>query len=124
MQATFCQLLCLAYKMIKKHPKTEYDMDRIQLQKREKEILGLLKAGRFPAVVEKKDEMPVKKLIYEGLVVCKENEYGTLLVPNLTEKGKLYLYDNPKLKDPSIFQDKGFVVSIIAIIISIIALFI
>jgi hypothetical protein len=110
--------------MIKTYPKLEYDMDRIQLHKREKEILGLLKAGQFPAVVEKKDEMPVKKLIYEGLVVCKENEYGSLLVPNLTEKGELYLYDNPKLKDPSIFQDKGFVVSIIAIIISIIALFI
>lgn len=99
-------------------------MDRIQLTKREKEILRLLNAGRFSAVVEKKDEMPVKKLIYEELVVCKEDEYGTLLVPNLTEKGELYLYDNPELRNPSIFQDKGFVVSIIAIILSIIALFV
>lgn len=99
-------------------------MDRIQLSKREKEILRLLNTGRFPAVVEKKDEMPVKKLIYEGLVLCKENEFGTLLVPNLTEKGELYLYDNPKLKNPCIFQDKGFVVSIIAIILSAIALFV
>lgn len=110
--------------MIKTDPQLEYDMDRIQLNNREKEILGLLKSGQFPAVVEKKDEMPVKKLIYEGFVVCKENEYGTMLVPNLTEKGELYLYDNPKLKNPSVFQDKGFVVSIIAIVISIIALFI
>lgn len=99
-------------------------MDRIQLNKREKEILRLLKAGKFPSVVEKKDEMPVKKLIFEGLVSCKENEFGPLLVPNLTEKGDLYMYDNPKLKDPCIFQDKGFAVSVIAIIISIIALFI
>lgn len=98
-------------------------MDRIQLSTREKEIIKLLKSSQFPAVVEKEDEMPVKKLIYEGLVSCKENEFGTLLVPNLTEKGELYLYDNPKLKDPCIFQDKGFVVSIIAIIISILALF-
>lgn len=100
------------------------NMDRIYLHKREKEILGLLKAGRFPAVVDRKDEMPVKKLIYEGLVSCKEDEYGTLLVPNLTEKGELYMYDNQKLKNPSVFQDKGFILSIIAIIISIIALFI
>lgn len=99
-------------------------MERIQLNKREKEILKLLKAGKFSAVVDKKDEMPVKKLIHEGLVSCKENEYGTLLVPNLTDKGELYMYDNSKLKNPCIFQDKGFVVSIIAIIISIIALFI
>ena len=98
-------------------------MDRIQLNKREKEILRLLKAGLFSAVVEKKDELPIKKLIFEGLVVCKEDEYGTLLVPNLTEKGELYLYDNPKLRNPSIFQDRGFVISIIAIVISIIALF-
>lgn len=97
-------------------------MDRIQLSKQEKEILRLLNKGRFPAVVEKKDEMPIKKLIYDGLVSCKENEFGTLLVPNLTEKGELYIYDNPKLRNPNAFQDKDFVLSLTAIVISIAAL--
>ena len=98
-------------------------MERIKLSKREKTILKLLKTCKYPSVVDNKDEMPVKKLINDGLVSCKENEFGSLMVPNLTEKGKLYLYDNPKLHNPSVFQDKGFVVSIIAIIVSIIALF-
>lgn len=97
-------------------------MDRIRLTPREKEILQMMRASKYPSVVEEKDIMPMKKLIYEGLVTCKENEYGGLLVPNFTEKGELYLYDNPKLHNPCILQDKGFVVSIIAIIISIIAL--
>lgn len=97
-------------------------MDRIKLNRREKEILKSLKAGRFSDVVEKKDEMPVKKLIHEGLVSCKENEFGSLLVPNLTEIGELYLYDNPGLKNPNAFQDKDFVLSLTAIVISIAAL--
>lgn len=99
-------------------------MDRIKLTNREKEILRLLKSGQYPEVVEKNDKMPVKKLIHDGLVSCKTNEFGSLLVPNLTERGELYLYDNPKLRNPCVFQDKGFVVSILAIIISIIALFV
>lgn len=97
-------------------------MERIKLSPQEKTILRLMQFSKYPPVVKDKDIMPMKKLIYEGLVTCKENEYGGLLVPNFTEEGALYLYDNPKLHNPCIFQDKGFVVSVIAIIISIIAL--
>lgn len=97
-------------------------MDRIRLTAREKEILQMMRASTYPSVVEEKDIMPMKKLIYEGLVTCKENEYGGLLVPNFTEKGELYLYDNSKLKNPNVFQDKDFVLSLTAIVISIVAL--
>ena len=97
-------------------------MERITLSEPEKKILRMMKSSTYPAVVQEQDIMPMKKLIYEGLVTCKENEFGGLLVPNLTEKGELYLYDNPKLKNPNAFQDKDFVLSLTAIIISIAAL--
>lgn len=97
-------------------------MKRIKLNKQEKKILRMMQSSGYPTVVQEQDIMPMKKLIYEDLVVCKENEFGGLLVPNLTEKGELYLYDNPKLKNPNAFQEKDFVLSLVAIIISIVAL--
>lgn len=99
-------------------------MERIKLSSREKKILKQLSAGKYPMDVMKQDKMPIKKLIYDELVSCKETEFGDMLVPELTRKGELYMYDNPKLKNPSILQDKGFVLSVIAIIISIISLFV
>lgn len=93
-------------------------MHRIKLTRQEKKILRMMRSSKYPSVVK----MPMKKLIIEGLVTCKENELGGLLVPNFTERGELYLYDNPKLKNPNVFQDKDFVLSLIAIVISIVAL--
>lgn len=97
-------------------------MERIKLSPQEKTILRLMQSSKYPPVVKDKDIMPMKKLIYEGLVTCKENEFGGLLVPNFTEKGEIYIYDNSKLKNPNVFQDKDFVLSLTAIVISIIAL--
>lgn len=97
-------------------------MNRIKLTQQEKKILRMMRSSKYPSVVKEKDKMPMKKLIFEGLVTCKENEFGGLLVPNFTAKGELYLYDNPKLRNPNVFQDKDFVLSLIAIVISIIAL--
>ena len=86
-------------------------MNRIKLTRQEKKILRMMRSSKYPSVVKEKDKMPMKKLIFEGLVTCKENELGGLLVPNFTERGELYLYDNPKLKNPNVFQDKDFVLS-------------
>jgi len=99
-------------------------MERIYLNSREKKIIKQIQNSTYMEAVKQQDKMPMKKLIYEGLVCCKETDLGGMILPELTNKGELYLYDNPKLKNPSIFQDKGFVVSIVAIIISIIALFV
>lgn len=97
-------------------------MERLKLNKSEKQILIDIQNSNYPHEVKKDDYLSMRKLIYEGLVECVESEYGQLLIPSLTNKGKIYFLDNPKLKNPSFFQDKSFILSIIASVISIITL--
>ena len=57
-----------------------------------------------------------------GLVNIKWCEFGYAIVANLSNKGIAYLRVNPKLKDPSIFEDKKFwintVISITALLVA------
>lgn len=94
-------------------------MERIKLSKKEKVILQLMRDAKYPAKVNQEDEISMKKLIYVGLVSCKQTEFGNLLVPNLTEKGEVYIAENPNLRNPHFYQDKSLVVSIIALVVSI-----
>lgn len=99
-------------------------MERLKLSKIEKQILKDIQNSNYPHEVKKEDYLPIRKLIYEGLIECVESEHGQLLIPGLTNKGKVYFLNNPKLKNPSVFQDKSFVLSIFASIISILSLII
>jgi autotransporter-associated beta strand protein len=53
--------------------------------------------------------------------------YGGIIVTGLTDIGEAYLYSNPQLKDPSIWDDKKYwintAISLVALIVAIIALF-
>lgn len=99
-------------------------MERLKLSKTEKQILINIRDCNYPHEVKEDDYMPMRKLIFEGLVKCVESEYGQLIIPSLTNKGEIYFLDNPKLKNPSFLQDKAFILSVFASIISIISLII
>ena len=92
-------------------------MEKIKLTKRGKKILLLLKEGKYKP--EKSDFNELNLLTIEGLGLC-----DSFITYQLTDKGKAYLLSNPKLKNPSIFDDKKYIVttiiSIIALILSII----
>ena len=102
-------------------------MERIELSKKSKAILFALKANKYPASIPTEDANDITVLIEEGLIKATaliNNQYSAA---SLTQKGKAYLHCNPKLKNPSIWEDKKYwittSISILAIIISIVALY-
>lgn len=99
-------------------------MERIKLTKRGKEILLLLNNNKY--VIQDTDE-EAKELLFlsqEGLVLGKKQIASSLPVIFLTPKGKAYILSNPKLKNPSIWDDNKFkiatIISIITLILTII----
>lgn len=97
-------------------------MKKIKLTNRAKEILLLLKENKYK--VKKSDYSDLKLLAFEGLGQGTEGLSDSYITFQLTDKGKAYLHSNPKLNNPSIFDDKKYIVttiiSIIALILSII----
>lgn len=102
-------------------------MERIKLSKNCKEILRQLQSRTYNLLYKDDQYNDIQLLIAEGLISATKmigKRYSNL---QLTEKGELYLYLNPELKDPSIWDDKKYMIntaiSIIALIVAIIALF-
>lgn len=97
-------------------------MEKIKLTNRGKEILLLLKENKYK--VEESDYSELELLTFEGLGQGTKGLSDSYITYQLTDKGKAYLLSNPKLNNPSIFDDKKYIVttiiSIIALILSII----
>ena len=102
-------------------------MERIELSKRSKNILFALKASQYPASIPTEDVNDIIVLIEEGLIKATPLINNQYCAASLTQKGKAYLHCNPRLKNPSIWDDKKYwittSISVMAIIISIVALY-
>lgn len=100
-------------------------MDRIKLSKKEKLLLKKLSVRKYPDQVLEEDIDAFIILKNESLVHGTKGKDG-ILAPRLTELGEAYIASNPKLKNPSIWEDTKYIInttiSIVALIISIIAL--
>lgn len=100
-------------------------MDRIKLSKEEKLLLKRLSARKYPDQVLEEDLKIFMILENESLVHGTKGKDG-ILAPRLTAMGEAYIASNPKLKNPSIWEDTKYIInttiSIIALIISLIAL--
>lgn len=104
-------------------------MDKIRISERGKIILSSLKNGNYPDSVPDFDYDEFIVLEVDGLVCgskCKGGNGVTIVAPRLTEDGKAYITLNPKLKNPSIWDDKKYIIntiiSVIALGVSILAL--
>jgi hypothetical protein len=101
-------------------------MDKIKLSKNCKKILYQLHKRKQELLYREEYYLDIKFLVSNGLIKAHEyqNHYYSDLI--LTDKGEIYLYENPTLNNPTIWDDKKYwittLISIIAVIISIIAL--
>ena len=97
-------------------------MDKINLSKAEKRILLQLAEKKYPVQVPNEDWDAMNRFVSTNKV-----NGGILINPQLSNLGKAYLAANPKLKNPSIWDDKKYVVntviSVVALAVAIIALF-
>lgn len=102
-------------------------MNKIKLNKNCKRILLDLNNNKYPVIALEKDKKDIDILVYEGLIEIMSLINNKQGFPVLTAKGSAYISRNPKLKNPSIFDDKKYLIttliSLISIIISIIALY-
>lgn len=100
-------------------------MVRLVLNKQCKNILLSINDNKYKSSND--DTNTLLYLQHLGLIEGTSNLNGNFIHVSITEYGKAYIAWNPKLKNPSIFQDTKYVIntvlSIIAIIISIIAIF-
>lgn len=101
-------------------------MEKIPLTNKGKSILKELQKNSYPPSVPDDDIEDIILLQEERLITAHRTNQGHFCVVRLTDKGRAYLHANPKLKDPSIWDDKKYwittAISVIAIILSIIAL--
>lgn len=101
-------------------------MKKIYLSKSCKKILKAIKNNEYQEI-PKEDTNDLLCLEHNGLVKVIWCEFGYAVIANLSDKGILYMHVNPKLKNPSIFEDKRFwittAISIAALIVAIIALY-
>ena len=105
-------------------------MDKIKLGKNQKVILNSLRNGDYPSSIPEKDTDDIFVLKELELITAIEvsDKTGRMLIcPELTDRGKAYIASNPTLKDPTIWDDKKYiintVISVAALIVAIIALF-
>ena len=105
-------------------------MDKIKLNKNQKLILKSLRNGDYQTSIPDKDIDDIFVLKEHNLITAIEvsDKAGrTLICPELTDRGKAYIATNPTLKNPSILDDKKYIIntiiSVAALIVAIIALF-
>lgn len=89
-------------------------MDKVHLTKREKEIIVLLASKNYKLDNSSSDFAELEHLEYIGLGKGIKCEFGGYLDYRLTPTAKAYLFENPKLKDPSIFEDSKFWIELVA----------
>lgn len=102
-------------------------MDKINLSKAEKRILLQLAENKYPVQVPTEDWDAMNLLEVNHFVTTNKVNGGIFINPQLSNLGKAYLAANPKLKNPSIWDDKKYIVntviSVVALAVAIIALF-
>lgn len=105
-------------------------MEKIKLTKDSKRILKALNDGIFKCErLTESEKASLRILSEEGLVVLSGGINDSIISASLSDSGKAYIAEYPKLKNPGIFEDTktkyiiNLVISIIALIISVIALF-
>ncbi len=99
-------------------------MEKVKLTDRCKEILIGLNDRTYQPLKEDNEAL---LLLHEyGFLAGNRLTTEEMQTCRITPKGQAYLYYNPKLKNPSIWDDKKYiittVISVVALIISIIAL--
>ena len=99
-------------------------MDKIKLNDKCKDILMAIKSDTYGDDIANSED--INFLCTLGLIDVTSTKDGDS-VDGLTDKGRAYLHSNPTLKNPSILDDKKYLIntaiSILALIVSIIALF-
>ena len=97
-------------------------MEGIELPKSCKNILFAMRDKRY-SDIPKDDYLDLHLLEYEGLVNVKWSEFGSAILANLTQKGIVYMHSNPKLTNPSIWEDtKYWITTAFALVASIISI--
>ncbi len=94
-------------------------MERIKLTKREKRVLRTLSRQGFDALSEF-DATSVRSLDNHGLVQGAYIEGGGVEDARLTNYGKEYLADNPRLRNPINWAKVGAIGTFIGIVVTII----
>ena len=94
-------------------------MERIKLTKREKRVLRTLSRQGFNALSEF-DATAVRSLDNHGLVQGAYIEGGGVEDARLTNYGKEYLADNPRLRNPINWAKVGAIGTIVGIVVTII----
>ena len=93
-------------------------MERIKLTKREKRVLRTLSRQGFDALSEF-DATAVRSLDAQGLVRGAYLEGGGVEGARLTNMGKEYLADNPKLRNPVNWGKVAAIAAIVSIVVTI-----
>ena len=100
-------------------------MERIKLNKNCKRILRAIKNDTY-GDGNASDYDDINLLQMEELINALIG-FNDFSVAGLSPKGRAYLHSNPKLKNPSIWDDKKYwintAISVLALIVAIIALF-
>lgn len=102
-------------------------MERIRLSKTEKKVLLIVDKfnGKCPYTYPRHTfNSSVRSLERKGLVKGAYIEGGEVEAARLTNEGKQYLCENPRLSNPTDWGKIAAITGIIALIISIIALFV
>ena len=90
-------------------------MNKIKLTDKEKLIITKLIEDNY--LISEDDSKELEHLIYLGIGKGMQGEFGGYFDYELTDKAKAYLFENPKLKNPSIFDDTKFWLEFISNII-------
>ena len=103
-------------------------MERIALNDNQKRLLRAIQKGESNLEIAERDIEDANVLIQENLIQVASDKAGGLSAPRLTDNGRAYIHQNPKLKNPSIWEDKKYwittSISFVALLMSIIALII
>ena len=101
-------------------------MEKIKLNDNCKRLLKEIKSGSYQEGIES-DLEDLNFLNTKGLINAIQTLNG-YVITGLTDKGRAYLHSNPDLKNPSIWDDKKYLIntaiSVIALVVAIIALFV
>lgn len=90
------------------------NIPKLELSKREKEIIRLIADDIYDVNNSSSDYSVLEHLEYLGVIKGIKGEFGAYFDVELTSKSRAYLLENPKLKDPSIWEDKKFWIGLLS----------
>lgn len=101
-------------------------MEKVKLSKEEKRLLKEIASKKYSNSTPKKDVGVIKLLQVKDFIRVTDTIDGPVVI-GISDYGKAYLEENPKLHNPSIFDDKKYIIntiiSLVALTVAIIALF-